>query len=621
MVRTESEAAKAIVIGAGFGGLAAAMRLGAKGYEVTVIDRLDAPGGRGTAHRQGGYRFDLGPTIVTAPDVFRDLWTACGRRFEDDVDLRALDPFYSIVFDDGSRFTAHAEREKLMAEAARLSPSDASGAHQLLEDAARRYVVGFEGLGRRPMHQFSELLKVLPAFAKLRADRSIHAHAARRVRDPRLQMAFSFHPLFIGGDPTAVTSMYALVSHLEGEYGVHYAMGGAGALAEAMARVVEAQGGALRYNEDVDEILAEGGRAVGVRLASGEILRSGVVVSNADAGFTYDHLLRGLKKRRWTPAKLSRQRWSMGLFVWYFGTQGTRDLWPEVGHHTILSGPRYTGLTRDIFRRGVLAEDMSLYLHRPSVTDPTASPEGCDAFYALSPVPHLGHAAPVDWAVEEDRYLAKVQQRLEETLLPGLSAHIAESHVMTPVDFKDRYLSPYGAGFSLEPRILQSAWFRPHNRSEELEGLYLVGAGTHPGAGLPGVVCSAEVVDQLIPPAPRVATRPPMRTEKAGAATAAPPAAALAAPQSAKADIEACRQAIQTGSYSFYAASKLLPARVRERALALYAFCRLADDAVDLTEDKMAAVARLQDRLDRVYSGLPEGRRRRPRLRQGGRGA
>ncbi|WP_188129907.1 phytoene desaturase [Roseovarius litoreus] len=489
----------AIIIGAGLGGLASAMRLGAKGYRVTVLDRLDSPGGRGSSITQNGHRFDLGPTIVTVPQVFRELWAACGRDFDADVDLRALDPFYEIRWPDGSHFTARQDDAAMKAEVARLSPGDLKGYEKFLADSERRYWVGFEDLGRRSMHKLWDLIKVLPTFAMLRADRSVAAHAAMRVKDERLRMALSFHPLFIGGDPFNVTSMYALVSHLEKAFGVHYAMGGVDAIARAMVRVIEDQGGIMRQNAEVDEILLKAGRARGVRLTGGEIVTADIVVSNADAGHTYDHLLRNHRKRRWTPARLKRSRWSMGLFVWYFGTKGTSEMWPDAGHHTILSGPRYEGLVRDIFRTGVLADDMSLYVHRPSVTDPGVAPEGGDTFYALSPVPHLGHANPVDWSEMEETYRQKVQSVLEEQLLPGLGDHLSASCVFTPDTFRDRYLSPYGTGFSIEPRILQSAWFRPHNVSEEAKGLYLVGAGTHPGAGLPGVISSAEVLDQLVP--------------------------------------------------------------------------------------------------------------------------
>jgi phytoene desaturase len=475
------------------------MRLGAKGYRVTVLDKLYTPGGRGSAIWQNGHRFDLGPTIVTVPAVFEALWEACGRDFHKDVDLRALDPFYEIRWPDGSVFRARQNTEDMMAEVARLSPGDVAGYKRYLRDSEKRYWLGFEDMGRRPMHRVWDLIKVLPAFAVLRADKSIHALAASRVKDTRLRMALSFHPLFIGGDPFHVTSMYALVSHLEKEYGVHYAMGGVEAIAKAMVGVITKQGGHVQQGAEVDEIILHDGRARGVRLAGGQQLDADIVVSNADAGHTYDRLLRNAPKRRWTAPRLKRTRWSMGLFVWYFGTRGTRDMWPEVGHHTILNGPRYKGLVRDIFIKGRLADDMSLYVHRPTITDPSAAPNGDDTFYALSPVPHLGHADTVDWSDMAETYRQRVQRVLEDQLLPGLGAHLSASEVFTPETFRDRYLSPYGSGFSIEPRILQSAYFRPHNVSEEARGLYLVGAGTHPGAGLPGVVSSAEVLAQLVP--------------------------------------------------------------------------------------------------------------------------
>ncbi len=489
----------AIVVGAGLGGLAAAMRLGAKGYRVTVVDRLDTPGGRGSSLTKGGHRFDLGPTIVTFPALFEDLWAACGRDFHADVDLRPMDPFYEIRWPDGSRFEASGDTERMIEQVRKLSPRDVTGYLRFLKGSKARYEVGFERLGRIPMHNIMETVKVLPAFARLRADRSILGLAKAHVRDPRLQMALSFHPLFIGGDPMHVTSMYALVSHLEKEFGVHYAIGGVQAIADAMAKIVRSQGGTVRLQTEVDEIVLDKGRAAGVRLASGETLPASLVVSNADAGHTYSRLLRNHPRKRWTDSHLDRRRWSMGLFVWYFGTRGTRDMWRDIGHHTIINGPRYEGLLRDIFLRGHLSDDMSLYLHRPSVTEPGVAPDGGDTFYALSPVPHLGWDDPVDWAMECERYRQKVAAVLEQHI-PGFETHLSASHILTPADFETRYLSPHGCGFSIEPRILQSAWFRPHNVSEEAEGLYLAGAGTHPGAGLPGVVASAEVLVGMIPP-------------------------------------------------------------------------------------------------------------------------
>ncbi|MDG1082706.1 MAG: phytoene desaturase [Planktotalea sp.] len=489
---------RAIVIGAGLGGLSAAMRLGAKGYAVTVLDRLDRTGGRGSSIEQDGHRFDLGPTIVTVPDVFERLWADCGRDFHVDVDLRPLEPFYEVRWPDGTKFHASSDDDKMLAEVAKLSPNDVKGFQKFLKDARARYVVGFEGMVAKPMHRAWETIKVLPTFARLRADRSIYGLAASRVKDERLRMALSFHPLFIGGDPTHVTSIYALVAHLEKTYGVHYAIGGVQAIADAMADVVRAQGGVVKQNVTVDEILIDQGAAKAVRLKDGSELDAPLIVSNADAGHTYSHLLRNHKKRRWTPKKIAGKRWSMGLYVWYFGTKGTADKWADVGHHTIANGPRFKGLLKDIFMRGKLADDMSLYIHRPCVTDKSAAPEGDDTFYVLSPVPHLNWDNPVDWTREEPIYRAKVTAQVEK-LIPGFQDHITTETVFTPETFRERYLSPHGSGFSLEPRILQSAYFRPHNVSEEAKGLFLVGAGTHPGAGLPGVVSSAEVLSKMVP--------------------------------------------------------------------------------------------------------------------------
>ena len=501
-------AARAIVVGAGIGGLAAAMRLGAKGWRVTVIDRLDRPGGRGSSITQAGHRFDLGPTIVTVPQLLEELWAACGRDFHAEVDLRPLDPFYTIRWPDGSSFAACGDDAAMEAEVARLSPGDLPGYRRFMRDAETRYSFGFEDLGRRPMGRLADLVRALPTFARLRADRSVLAHAARRVRDPRLRMALSFHPLFIGGDPMHVTSIYALVGYLEKRFGVHYATGGVQAIADAMANVVRAQGGRLILGVEADEIVVRDGAARGVRLAGGRTLEAPLVVSNADPGQTYGRLLRAGRRRRWTDRALARKRWSMGLFVWYFGTRGTRAMWPDIGHHTILSGPRYEGLLRDVFVRGRLADDMSVYLHRPSVTDPTVAPRGDDTFYALSPVPHLGHARPVDWAAEREPYRARLAAVLDRAL-PGFEACVSASMTFTPLEFRDRYHAPHGSGFSIEPRILQSAWFRPHNVSEEARGLYLVGAGTHPGAGLPGVISSAEVLGKLVGEAPGAAALVP----------------------------------------------------------------------------------------------------------------
>ncbi|MGD8497814.1 MAG: phytoene desaturase [Chromatiales bacterium] len=493
----------AVVIGSGFGGLAAAVRLGARGYRVTVLERLDAPGGRAYVYRQDGFTFDAGPTIITAPYLFEELWTLCGKRMADDVDLRPCDPFYKIRFDDGSVFTYSSDREAMEAEVARFEPNDLEGYRRYMKVSARIYKTAFEDLADQPFHSFGFMMSCAAELVRLGGHRSVYARVKEFFTDPRLRTVFSFHPLLIGGNPFTTTSYYCLIAHLESKYGVHYAIGGTGALARGLVGLIEGLGGEIRCNAEVSRITVQGGRASGVELASGEAIPADIVVSNADPAWTYGHLLADQHRRRWSDRKIARASYSMSLFVWYFGTNRRFD---DVYHHTMVLGPRYRGLLTDIFKRHVLAEDFSLYLHRPTANDPTLAPPGCDAFYVLSPVPHLGSG--VDWSAQAESYRAAIQQRLEQTVMPGLGEAIVTSRVLTPQGFRDRLLSVNGAAFALEPKLFQSAWFRPHNKSEELDGLYLVGAGTHPGAGLPGVVSSARILDKLVPNASELAQRP-----------------------------------------------------------------------------------------------------------------
>lgn len=489
-----------MVIGSGFGGLAAAVRLGARGYRTTVLERLDQPGGRAAVFRQDGFTFDAGPTIITAPFLFEELWELCGRRLADDIELRALDPFYRIVFDDGGRLDCHADADAMRREVARISPDDVAGYERFLRHSEAIYRIGFEALAAVPFDTLSDMARVTPDLLRLGGLRSVHGTVARFVRHPHLRFALSFHPLFVGGNPFATTAVYCLISFLERRWGVHFAMGGTGALVRGLADLVRGQRGVIRYGAEVDEITVRDGRATGVRLASGEVIDADVVVSNADAAWTYERLLAAAPRRRWTDRRLARSRHSMSLFVWYFGT---RRRYPEVPHHTILLGPRYRELVRDIFDRKILAEDFSLYLHRPTATDPSLAPDGCDAFYVLSPVPHLDSG--VDWTVMAEPYRRAIERRLAATLLPDLGNQLVTSRLVTPLDFRDRLLSVKGAAFGLEPLLTQSAWFRPHNRSEDVERLYLVGAGTHPGAGVPGVLSSARILDAVVPHASALA--------------------------------------------------------------------------------------------------------------------
>jgi phytoene desaturase len=490
----------AVVIGSGFGGLAAAVRLAARGYRVTVVERLDRPGGRASVLSQDGFTFDRGPTIVTAPFLFDELWALAGARMADDVDLRSLSPFYRLRFDDGSTIDCGPDAEVMRATVAALSPDDLPGYDRFMALSREICRVGFEGLSTQPFGRLADMLRIAPDLVRLDGWRTVHAVVARHVRDPRLRVMLSFHPLLIGGNPFRAPAIYCLIPDLEKRWGVHYPIGGVGRLVQGLVSLVERQGGSVLLGTGVSRILVENGRATGVELEDGRHLPAAVVVSNADASRTYSDLVGNPGGGRPAAARLRPPRHSMGLFVWYFGVRGHYD---DVGHHTILLGPRYRDLLADIFDRGRLADDFSIYLHRPSATDPSVAPEGHDTFYALCPVPNL--AGDVDWSRAAETRRAAIQRRLEETLLPGLSERIVTSHVTTPVDFRDDYLSELGAGFGLEPVLLQSAWFRPHNASPSVTGLYLVGAGTHPGAGIPGVLSSARILDAVVPHASALA--------------------------------------------------------------------------------------------------------------------
>jgi phytoene desaturase len=494
MARDVANSPHAIVIGSGFGGLAAAIRLGARGYRVSVLERLDAPGGRAYVYRQDGFTFDAGPTIITAPFLLEELWRLCGRNLADDVDLKPISPFYRIRFADGTNFDYSGDPDAMRAEVARFEPGDVPGYDRFMSISESIYKVGFEQLGHVPFDSWRDMLRILPQMLRLGSHRSVYDLVAREIKDPRLRVVFSFHPLLIGGNPFTATCIYSLIAFLERRFGVHFAMGGTGTLVQGLVNLLQGQGGELHLNHDVESIIVRNGTAAGVRLSDGREMASDIVVSNADPAWTYRHLLPHPDRRRWSSRKLDRARYSMSLFVWYFGTKRRYD---DVNHHTIMLGPRYEELLGDIFDRKVLAGDFSLYLHRPTATDSSLAPPGCDAFYVLSPVPHL--QSGTDWRHEAELYRQEIAAHLEATLLPDLQSNIVTSRMLTPLDFQNRLQSLHGAAFGLEPVLSQSAWFRPHNRSEEVEGLYLVGAGTHPGAGVPGVLSSAKVLDSVVP--------------------------------------------------------------------------------------------------------------------------
>lgn len=485
----------AVVIGSGFGGLAAAIRLSVKGYDVKVLEKLDAPGGRAYVFKQQGFTFDAGPTIITAPFLLEELWEMCGRKFSDDIDLRRMDPFYRIRFSDGTWFDYSADHTKMCAQIAKFSVADIAGYERFLEDAELCRKLGFEGLGSIAFDTLGDLIKAIPSFTRMGAWKSIHSLVAKHIKHEKLRIVMSFHPLLIGGNPFSVTCAYALINSLEREWGVHSAMGGTGAIVQGLVGLLAERGVHIRLNAPVTQIRIDNQRrATGVELSNGEFIPADIVVSNADTAWTYKHLVAPQHRSHWTDRKIDKGRYSMGLFVWYFGTSVQ---YPQVPHHMMVLGPRYKELLTDIFKRHKLADDFSLYLHRPTATDPSLAPAGCDSFYALSPVPHLDSGT--DWLAHTERYRLAIAEALEKSVLPDLQKNLVTSRVMTPLDFQERLWSFKGAGFGLEPLLLQSAWFRPHNRSEDVTGLYMVGAGTHPGAGVPGVLMSAKALETVVP--------------------------------------------------------------------------------------------------------------------------
>ena len=489
-----SNAPLALVIGSGFGGLAAAVRLAAKGWRVQVLEKLDVPGGRARVHQVDGYVFDAGPTIVTVPFLLEELWALAGRKLADDIELRLLDPFYRVRFDDGDHFDYSGDPERMLAEVLRIDPTAGPGYAAFMAEADVCYQLGFEALGCRAFDSIGDLLRAVPSMARMKGWRSLHAMVATHLKHPKLRQAMSLQSLLIGGNPFSVTCVYALINALERKFGVHWAMGGTGALVNGMVSLLEGMGGSLRTGAEVRRIEVSGGRACGVTLANGEVVPADIVVCNADTGWTYKNLIDPKHRKVWTDAKVDGGKYSMSLFVWYFGTNKRYE---DVPHHMMLLGPRYEALLKDIFKRHHLADDFSMYLHRPTATDPAMAPDGCDTFYVLAPVPNL--QSGTDWPSQAEPYREAIAAALEETVLPGLREHLTVSFITTPQDFHDKLLSYKGAAFGLEPVLLQSAWFRPHNRSEDVENLFMVGASTHPGAGIPGVLMSAKALETVLP--------------------------------------------------------------------------------------------------------------------------
>jgi phytoene desaturase len=485
---------RAIVIGSGFGGLALAIRLQSAGVETTIVESRDKPGGRAYFWERAGFTFDAGPTVITDPDCLKELWALSGRDMAEDVTLEPVTPFYRLNWVDGTNFDYSNDDPRLIAEIAKLNPDDVAGYRDFLDYAAGVYEEGYLKLGHVAFLDFASMVKAAPALAKYQAWRSVYSIVSKFIQNEKLRQALSFHTLLVGGNPMTTSSIYALIHKLERDGGVWFAKGGTNRLIAGMVTQFERLGGTLRLNDPVTSIDTLGDRATGVTTASGWHGEADAVASNADIMHSYRDLLSGSRSAQRTRARLERKKYSPSLFVVHFGIKGT---WPGIPHHMILFGPRYQGLLADIYDHGVLSEDFSLYLHHPTVTDPNMAPEGHSTFYALAPVPHMGKF-PVDWdqigPILEKRILDEVGRRL----IPDIHDRIVTKFSYAPADFATDLNAHLGSAFSLEPILTQSAYFRVHNRDANIPNLYFVGAGTHPGAGIPGVVGSAKATAALM---------------------------------------------------------------------------------------------------------------------------
>lgn len=495
MSRASQRGKRVAVIGSGFGGLAVAIRLQTAGFETTVFEKADKPGGRAYVYHDAGFVFDAGPTVITAPHCLDDLFSEASRSMADYIELIPVSPFYRLLWDDGDVFDYTGDTGTMLAQIRRRNLGDVDGYLRFLDYARRVFQKGYVELAAAPFLRFSDMVRVAPQLALLRADRSVYRTVSSYVHDEHLRQALSFHTLLVGGNPFDTSSIYTLIHYLEKRWGVSFPRGGTGALIRALVTLFRELGGEIQLSTPVERIEPARGRKAGHRVVtSGGVRDFDIVVSNADLHHTYGDLLRGDAAAARTTSRLEKLEWSMSLFVLYFGTDRLyRD---QIAHHTVLFGPRYKELLRDIFHGAILPDDFSLYLHAPTVTDPSLAPEGCDAFYVLSPVPHLGHA-PLDWNALAPLYAEKILASLER-VLPDLRRHVVTRRWHTPVTFRDVLNSFHGSAFSCAPKLTQSAWFRPHNRDPRIPGLYLVGAGTHPGAGVPGVVNSAKATAGLI---------------------------------------------------------------------------------------------------------------------------
>ena len=483
---------KAIVVGSGFGGIASSLRLKALGYDVTLLEKLEQLGGRARVFKKKGYTFDAGPTVITAPFLFDELFNLFSKKRENYVKFKRLDPMYNFYFNQNKKsFNYFDKVEDSLKEIAKFDPKDVEGYKNLLKMSERIYKVGFDKLSFTPFHNFFFMIRQIPSLIKLKSYLTVFQLVSKYIKNEQIKQALSIQPLLLGGNPLETTSIYNLIHYLERKWGVHYAMGGTGAIIRAFEKLMNEEKIKINKNTDVKEIIFKNNKAIGVKAQNGRELFGEKIILNCDPAYAYKHIIK--KKKKWSDKKIDKLDFSMGLFVIYFGT---KKKYHKIAHHTIWMGKRYEGLLKDIFNKKILADDFSLYLHRPTATDKSMAPKNCDRFYVLSPVANL--KSGIDWNVTGLNYRKKILKALEKTILPNLNKNLTVCFHMSPEDFKKDYHSLYGSGFSISPIFRQSAWFRFHNQSESFENLYFVGAGSHPGAGVPGVISSAKVLENIL---------------------------------------------------------------------------------------------------------------------------
>ena len=484
---------KSIVIGGGFGGIAIALRLRSLGHQVTLLERLNSLGGRAQVFNKNGFKHDAGPTVITAPFMFDELFELFGEKRSDYVNFKPLDPWYRFHFNNGETFDYAQSIEDTKKDMKKFSINDANNYDKLLKASKSIFDVGFKKLAHKPFHSFFFMIRQIPSLLKLKSYLTVSQLVNKYIKNPNLRAAFSIHPLLVGGNPFSTTSIYALIHFLERNWGVYFSVGGTGKLVEELTKLLERKGVTIKYNTDIKHAFELKGKIEKIECKDGSMFYADNFVFNGDPPTFYNEILKSniRKRKKFLPEKFTS--YSMGMFVLFFGT---KKQYPKIAHHSIWLGKRFKSLLKDIFDNKILSKDFSLYIHRPTATDESFAPKGCDSFYVLCPVPNL--QGNVNWAIEGDKLKDRIVDALDNTILPDLKKYICDDFFMTPVDFKNNYRSTHGAGFSIAPNFSQSAWFRYHNKDPHIKNLFFAAAGAHPGAGIPGVLSSAKVVESLL---------------------------------------------------------------------------------------------------------------------------